>query len=1055
MSLSWNEVRDRAIRFARDWSASTAEERDKQSFWNAFFDVFGVPRRSVATFEHAVANVRSSYGFLDLFWPGVLLVEHKSRGASLAKAESQAFAYLHDLMRQGQHNAVPRYIVLCDFARFALYDLEPEDNTGLPVFAEGRAYRLTEFPLADLHRHARDFAFVKGEKSVRLDPEDPANLKATQLLADLHDELEATGYSGHALERTLVRLLFCLFAEDSGIFEPGAFTALVNASAHDGRLLGANLTHLWDVLNTPEERRQRTLDEDLAAFPYVNGGLFAESLPIASYSEGHRAALVACTRFHWARISPAVFGSLFQGVMDGKERRQLGAHYTSERDILKQLRALFLDDLRAELDAAKADRSTGRAARLREFQQKLRRLRVFDPACGCGNFLILGYRELRRLETEALITLHTREGQVQGELDVRALAFVDVDQFYGIEIGEWPARIAEVGLWLQDHQCNVELAEALGRAYRRLPLRATPTLRVANALRTDWREVLPPGNDVLVVGNPPFVGKHYQSAEQKADLRLVFGDFGNVGDLDYVTAWYVKAGDYVQGHHALRCAFVSTNSICQGEQVPVLWGLLFQRYHLKIQFAHRTFGWTSEAKGKAHVHVVIVGFGLRNPAVKRLYDYADGSDEATVTEVANISPYLTPGPDTFVTKQRKPLCPVPEMGCGCKPSDGGHLLLDIVRRDQLIDAHPEARDLLRRFVGSDDLINGYERWCLWLTDANWHDWKNLAKVRERIAAVREFRAKSTAAPTRNAALSPSQFFFLNAPTAPYIAMPEVSSERRRYIPIAILPANVVPSNKLYVIHSRDHYLFGVLSSLMHMAWVKLVSGRLESRFQYSASMVYNTFPWPDDATEKQQNAVREAADRILELRIELGDGRLATSARARSTPPAPPWPTSTTRRVCRPPCSRPTPTSTARWTVVTAPNPLPATESASNTSSPSTKTSPPPSPPPLPRRSQSAPASPTPDASPPLAPVHLGKCPPKIENAGDAVFADAPECRWFVTCRQFAHPWIGLDDATRLLLATDSIQTEQNKNMRPRLLQLAQKKRRAGRVVIPAHQQPT
>ena len=417
MSLSWNEVRDRAIRFARDWSSSTDEERDKQTFWNAFFDVFGVPRRSVATFEHAVANARSSYGFIDLFWPGVLLVEHKSRGASLAKAESQAFAYLHDLMRQGRYDAVPRYIVLCDFARFALYDLEPEDKAGLPVLDDGRAYRLTEFPLADLHRRARDFAFVKGEKSVRIDPEDPANLKATQLLADLHDALEATGYIGHALERTLVRLLFCLFAEDSGIFEPGTFTALVARTRDDGRDLGPLLNELWDVLNTADDARQRTLDEDLAAFPYVNGGLFAEHLPTSAYNTALREALVACTRFHWARISPAVFGSLFQGVMDGKARRQLGAHYTTERDILKQLRSLFLDDLRAELDAAKSDRSTGRASRLREYQQKLRRLRLFDPACGCGNFLILGYRELRRIETECILALKTGGGGGGGAVE--------------------------------------------------------------------------------------------------------------------------------------------------------------------------------------------------------------------------------------------------------------------------------------------------------------------------------------------------------------------------------------------------------------------------------------------------------------------------------------------------------------------------------------------------------------------------------------------------------------------------------------------------------------
>jgi len=464
-----------------------------------------VPRRSVATFEHAVANARGSYGFLDLFWPGVLLVEHKSRSASLAKAESQAFSYVLDLVRDGRHDAVPRYIVLCDFARVALYDLEPEDQRDLPLFDDGRAYHLTEFPLKELHRHVRDFAFIKGEKPVRLDPEDPANLKATQLLADLHDALESTGYTGHALERTLVRLLFCLFAEDSGIYEPGTFTALVDRSRADGRDLGPLLNELWDVLNTAEDRRQTTLDEDLAAFPYVNGGLFAENLPTCAYNTALREALIACCRFHWARISPAVFGSLFQGVMEGKERRQLGAHYTSERDILKLLRALFLDDLRAELDAAKADRSTSRANRLRAFQQKLRRLRLFDPACGCGNFLILGYRELRRLENECLGKLQqrTKDGAIFTELDVRALALVDVDQFYGLEIGEWPARIAEVGLWLQDHQCNVELAELLGQTYRRLPLKATPTIRVANALRTDWREFLPPTDDVLVLATRP------------------------------------------------------------------------------------------------------------------------------------------------------------------------------------------------------------------------------------------------------------------------------------------------------------------------------------------------------------------------------------------------------------------------------------------------------------------------------------------------------------------------------------------------------------------------
>jgi hypothetical protein len=529
--LSWNETRDRSIAFAREWKDASHEEREKHLFWIGFFECFGVPLKSVAVFERAVENLKGNYGFLDLFWPGVLLVEHKSRGASLGKAGSQAFAYLSDLAREGQHDQIPRYVILCDFARFVLYDLAPDEQKGLPLLESGKAYRVTEFALQDLHRHIREFAFMRGEKPVRLDPEDPANLKATQLLADLHDTLESSGYAGsasgsggHALERMLVRLLFCLFAEDTGIFDaPGCFTALVERTREDGSDLGLHLAQLFQILNTPDADRQRTLDEDLARFPYVNGGLFAETLPIATFTRSHRAALQRCCSFYWARISPAVFGSLFQGIMEKRERRQLGAHYTTERDILKLLRALFLDDLRADLDSALADRSTRRTERLRDFQKKLRRLRIFDPACGCGNFLILAYRELRRLENAAVTALHTVAGKVQQQLDVRALVLVDVDQFHGLELGEWPVRIAEVGLWLADHQCNVELAEALGQTFRRLPLRASPTIKVCNALREDWRAFLPPGDDTLIVGNPPFVGKKEQNAEQKADMEITWG----------------------------------------------------------------------------------------------------------------------------------------------------------------------------------------------------------------------------------------------------------------------------------------------------------------------------------------------------------------------------------------------------------------------------------------------------------------------------------------------------------------------------------------------------
>ncbi|MFA6288560.1 MAG: DNA methyltransferase [Opitutaceae bacterium] len=885
MSLSWNEVRDRAIRFSRDWSTSTDEERDKQTFWNAFFDVFGVPRRSVATFEHAVANARGSYGFLDLFWPGVLLVEHKSRGASLAKAESQAFSYVLDLVRDGRHDAVPRYIVLCDFARVALYDLEPEDQRDLPLFDDGRAYRLTEFALKDLHRHARDFAFIKGEKPVRLDPEDPANLKATQLLANLHDALEATGYTGHALERTLVRLLFCLFAEDSGIYEPGTFTALVDRSRADGRDLGPLLNELWDVLNTAEDRRQTTLDEDLAAFPYVNGGLFAENLPTCAYNTTLREALIACCRFHWARISPAVFGSLFQGVMEGKERRQIGAHYTSERDILKLLRALFLDELRAELDAAKADRSTNRATRLRAFQKKLRRLRLFDPACGCGNFLILAYRELRRLENETLTSLHTKDGHLQAELDVRALALVDVDQFYGLEIGEWPARIAEVGLWLQDHQCNVELAELLGQTYRRLPLKATPTIRVANALRTDWREFLPPTDDTLVLGNPPFVGKHLMDANQEADMGIVWGDTDGAGFLDYVTAWYRQAALYIQGKPAIRCAFVSTNSITQGEQAGILWSSLFQQ-GVKIHFAHRTFSWMSEAKGKAHVHVVIVGFGLGPCYAKRLYDYEGNREEPTVAEVRNISPYLIEGSDLALPIRRKTLCKAPEIVNGSKPADGGNLIIEANEYAAFVAKNPQAKPFIKPFVGAEEFLNGIDRWVLWLVDAPPSLIRDNQDISARIEAVRAFRMNSKKESTKRRADRPALFDQIRQPVGPYILIPAVSSERRRYVPIGFLSSETVPSNLVNIIPDATLYHFGVITSAAHMAWMRVVTGRLKSDYRYSNKLVYNNYPWPEAATEAQRAAVEKCAQAVLDARARFPNETLAALYDPLSTPSA-------------------------------------------------------------------------------------------------------------------------------------------------------------------------
>jgi len=746
MPLSWNEIRHNAIRFANSWAGARSESAEKQTFWNEFFEAFGLKRRLVATFEEPVKNIRGQYSFIDLFWPGVVLVEHKSFGKDLGEAESQAFRYIQDLAREGRVKEIPRYVIVSDFARIALHDLEPEDQRGLPLF-EGRRVATVEFPLAELHRHIHDFAFIPGYKQHKFVEQDPINIEAAEILGQLHDALKAGGYTGHDLERFLVRILFCLFAEDTGLFERDAFRLyLENRTADDGSDLGLHLARLFDVLDTPPEKRQKNLDETLAAFPYVNGDLFAEKLGFADFNRDMRNALLACTRFDWSRISPAIFGSLFQAVMESKERRQIGGHYTSERDILKVVRSLFLDDMRAEFEARKADRSTGRRARLEEFHDKLCRLHFLDPACGCGNFLVITYRELRQLELETLAELLAAgHGNEKGTIrefsldEINRLSQVDVDQFYGIEIGEWPVRIAEVALWLMDHQMNPKISEAFGQLYQRLPLKKSPHIHCANALRVDWKQILPPAQCSYVLGNPPFVGKTWLTDKQREDMKSVCGRIKNFGLLDYVTGWYFKAADYIQGTR-IAVGFVSTNSISQGEQVGILWGELFAKHHLKIHFAHRTFAWESEARGKAHVHVVIIGFGAFDVTNKQIYDYE--TDKPTVSPARNISPYLIEGNDVVAMSRNKPVCPVSEMVNGSKPVDGGNLILDDEEKADLLRAEPKAKKYIRRFIGSDEFINGINRWCLWLVDASPSEIREMPAVMARVEAVKKSRLSS-------------------------------------------------------------------------------------------------------------------------------------------------------------------------------------------------------------------------------------------------------------------------------------------------------------------------
>jgi hypothetical protein len=587
MPLSWNDIRDRALRFSQEWSEAASEDADAKTFWDEFFAIFGVPRRRVSTFEHHVKKLDGKDGYIDLLWKGILLVEHKSRGKDLSLAYKQAKDYFPGI----KDRDLPRYILVCDFARFRLYDLE--DNSE------------NEFALKDLPKNIKLFGFIAGYQTVTLREQDPVNIKAAERMGRLHDKLKAVGYGGHKLELYLVRLLFCLFAEDAGVFERCQFQDFVEQrTSADGSDLAARIAELFEVLNTPEKTRLKTLDEQLAAFRYVNGDLFGEQLPTAGFDREMREILLECCALDWSRISPAIFGAMFQSIMDAKLRRNLGAHYTSEKNILKLIGPLFLDDLRAEFGRIRTN-----AKKLEDFHRKIASLKFLDPACGCGNFLIIAYRELRLLELDVLKILLPKKYSTR-LLDVTPEILCNVDQFYGIEIEEFPSQIARTAMWLTDHQMNMLVSSEFGSYFARLPLSKSATIVNKNALRIDWREVVKPKELSYILGNPPFIGKQYQNAEQKADMACIFKGVKGAGVLDFVTAWYKKACDYMQENKAIKTAFVSTNSITQGEQVGVLWSNLLQQ-GTKIFFAHRTFQWNNEARGNAAVHCIIAGFALQ------------------------------------------------------------------------------------------------------------------------------------------------------------------------------------------------------------------------------------------------------------------------------------------------------------------------------------------------------------------------------------------------------------------------------------------------------------
>lgn len=846
MALSWNEIKKRSIEFVKEFEGEEREHAEAKTFWDSFFNIFGITRRRIASFEEPVKQLDKEYGFIDLFWKSNLIVEHKSKGKSLDKAYSQALAYFNGL----DEEELPKYVIVSDFSRFRLYDIEGDT--------------FHEFTLNELPKNIHRFGFILGYQKKVYKDEDPVNIKAAEMMGKLHDALLNTGYTGHKLEVFLVRLLFCLFADDTGIFSKDHFNFYIEKKTNeDGSDVGMHIAMIFQVLNTEENLRLNNLDEDLAVFPYVNGKLFEEQFPVPAFDSEMRKLLLACAGFDWSKVSPAIFGSMFQSVMDKEKRRNLGAHYTSEKNILKVVRGLFLDELYKEFESCKNN-----LRKLETFHEKIAHLKFFDPACGCGNFLVITYREIRLLEIEVLKQILKLKKTQQLELNVELLSKIDVDCMYGIEYEEFPARIAEVALYLSDHLCNTKLSEEFGQYYRRLPLKKSPNIIHSNALRIDWAKLSSSGFD-FILGNPPFVSKNNRTKEQNNDMDVVCSSIKNSGLLDYVCAWYVKASQYLNSRveaclKFTKLAFVSTNSITQGEQVGVLWNYLLKQ-NIKINFAHRTFKWSNEARGQAAVYCVIVGFSNFDVSEKFIYDYETPKSEPHLIKARNINPYLVDFEDLVIESRQKPIFNIPLMYWGNKPVDGGNLILTNEEMLQLIKEEPHSKKYIKELISAKEFINGIKRWCIWLVDVDPKTIREMPLIHDRVKRVKEMREKSIDAGARELAKYPSMFRDKRNPKS-YILIPSTTSENRHYIPYGFFGKQHIAHNSCHIIPEATEYHFGILTSGMHMSWVKYVCGRLEARYRYSKDLVYNNFPFPQNPTEKQIARVEKAVKEMLAVR---------------------------------------------------------------------------------------------------------------------------------------------------------------------------------------------
>ena len=868
------QQRAAAKKFAADWQGKGYEKGQSQTFWLALLQkVYGVaePDKFI-TFEDQIMLDHTS--FIDGFIPTThVLIEQKGLGKDLRKPIRQSDGLRLTPFEQAKRYAAelpysqrPRWIITCNFAEFHVYDMERPTGEPDVIF------------LKDLEKEYYRLQFLVDTEDQHVKREMEISLQAGELVGVLYDAL-LKQYKDPSAPETLkslnalcVRLVFCLYAEDAGIF---GRRDMFHDYLKDVPAAGVRraLVELFRVLDQKTEERDKYLSDDnptLAAFPYVNGGLFAdENIEIPPFTEELKSILLsrASEDFDWSAISPTIFGAVFESTLNPETRRSSGMHYTSIENIHKVIDPLFLDGLKAELEGIKeiAVEKT-RISRLKAYQTKLAGLTFLDPACGSGNFLTESYISLRRLENDALrcqtdqITMGDYENPVQ----------VSIHQFYGIEINDFAATVAKTALWIAESQMLKETEDIIAHQIDFLPLRSYANITEGNALRVSWEDVVPKEKLNYIMGNPPFVGARMmeQGSAQKKEVQDIFGDIKDVQDLDYVTCWYKLAAQYIQGTSVEAC-FVSTNSICQGAQVPILWDVLFNIYSVHINFAYQTFKWSSESSTQAAVHCVIVGFATFNRSQKWLF-----TNGTNGKNVSNISPYLVEGNDIFVVAAKKSLQGMPKMNFGNQPRDGGYFVIQEAEYSEILKKEPELEKWLRPYVGADEFIKGKKRWCLWLKDASPKDIINSKILSEKVEAVREFRLSSKAKTTKGYAKVPQLFAQITQPVTDFLIVPSVSSERRRYVPIGFATSETVASNAVQIVPNATLYHFGVLTSNVHMAWMRAVCGRLKSDYRYSKEIVYNNFPWPAP-TDEQRSKIEQTAQAILDARALYPDCSLA------------------------------------------------------------------------------------------------------------------------------------------------------------------------------------